>query len=82
MQTQISEKCLQSFCDKITKIILFELPETSMQKAENMAKQIVAEVDWNNSALMHKDLNWITERWLKYMVPGYISQRQKRLFAK
>ncbi len=78
----MSEKSLQLARDRVAKIILFELPETSEQKAENMAKQIVAEIDWNNEALMHKDLTWITEHWLKYMVPGYISQRQKRLFAK
>lgn len=78
----MSEKCLQSARDRVAKIILFELPETSEQKAESMAKQIVAEIDWDNEALMHKGLTWITERWLKYMVPGYISQRQKRLFVK
>ncbi len=80
--TQLSEKCLQGARDRVAKIILFELPETSEQKAESMAREIVAWIDWDNEALMHKGLTWITEYRLKRMVPGYISQRQKRLFVK
>lgn len=79
---QVSEKVLQCARERVAKVVMFELPEVSEQKAENMAQQIVAQIDWENEALMHKGLTWITEYRLKFMVPGYVSQRQKRLLAK
>lgn len=33
-------------------------------KAAQIAKEIVKSIDWNNSALMHKGLSWMTKNYL------------------
>ncbi len=33
-------------------------------KASQIAKEIVDKIDWNNSALMHKGLSWMTKNYL------------------
>ena len=33
-------------------------------KAIQIAKEIISLIDWNNSALMHKGLSWITKNYL------------------
>ena len=60
----MSEKILSSICAKMTAIIQEETL-VSQTQAQKMAKKICDAVDWNNSALMHKDLRWITKRFLR-----------------
>jgi hypothetical protein len=39
--------------------------ELSESKINEIAKDIVELIDWNNSALLHKGLSWIAQNYLK-----------------
>jgi hypothetical protein len=60
----MSEKVLTSIRTKIAIIIQEETQYTAEQSAK-IACNICNAIDWNNSALMHKDLRWITKRFLR-----------------
>jgi hypothetical protein len=45
-------------------IVRFDKSVEVIQSRE-LAKQIVAKIDWENSALMHKGFSWIAKTYLK-----------------
>ena len=55
----MSEKALLAAMQHIKKVYLRKDPQLSDAQAECMAKDAVASIDWDNPALMHKDLTWI-----------------------
>ncbi len=52
-----TEKELAGYVVKFSK-------EIDKNKASQIAKDIIKMIDWNNSALMHKGLSWITKNYL------------------
>ena len=49
---------------EITSIVLRFVNIIEECKAAEIAKEIVSLIDWNDSALMHKGLSWMTKNYL------------------
>lgn len=60
----ISKEYLDSTEKELTSIIMRFVNTLEEQKATQIAKEIVNLIDWNNSALMHKGLSWMTKNYL------------------
>lgn len=55
----MSEKALALAFEQIKAVYTNDFPYYSDAKVSNMAENAIKIIDWNNSALMHKDLKWI-----------------------
>lgn len=65
----MSEQGLLLAREDALRVIRVQRPHLSYEEARDIATTIVAGIDWNNTALMHKSVEWITERYLKKNVP-------------
>ena len=50
---------------QVTENVKYYAKEVSNNRATEIAKDIVKLIDWNNSALLHKGLSWITQNYLR-----------------
>ena len=64
----MSEKALLIAKEKIIGVVLKNMPQLSYDEASALSDQILSEIDWNDPALMHKDLEWIATFFLKNRV--------------
>ena len=55
----MTEKALEFAAQQIKNIFKEKDSNLSAEQAERMARRAVKSIDWDNSALMHKGLNWI-----------------------
>lgn len=62
----MSEKALQLALETIKDVYRFDFPEFSEEQINTLAQEALAAIDWNDPALMHKDLKWIARRFLKH----------------
>ncbi|MBF8984879.1 hypothetical protein IZY60_15160 [Lutibacter sp. B2] len=66
MTTQVTRPFLEFAEEEMTKQLLrFSKRGIKEEKATKMAKEVVSNIDWNNSALMHKGLSWIVKNYLE-----------------
>lgn len=62
----VVDKKFIDFTEKeVAKNVKYYANVLSDERANEIAKDIVKLIDWNNSALMHKGLSWITKNYLK-----------------
>ena len=64
----MSEKALLLAREDMIRIILANDAEISYEAATELADRLVKIIDWENPALMHKDMAWITAFYLKQLV--------------
>lgn len=55
----MSDKALALAFEQIKAVYERDFPEYSDETITDMAESVIKIIDWNNSALMHKDLTWI-----------------------
>lgn len=53
--------------NELTSIIMRFVSTLEEKRANQIAREIVVLVDWNNSALMHKGLSWMAKNYLSKM---------------
>ena len=65
MNTTVS-KSFVDFAEKEMQIEILRFTKNGIleEKVEELAKEVVSIIDWNNSALMHKGLSWIAKNFL------------------
>lgn len=56
----MSEKALLIAREKIIFAIQKNYPDTFYSEASDLATNLLDIIDWDNPALMHKDMEWIT----------------------
>lgn len=49
---------------EMSSLVMRFAKNVEVTRASQIAKDIVAKIDWNNSALMHKGLSWIAKNYL------------------
>lgn len=64
----MSEKALLIAREDIIRVIRENNSEISYEVAIELADQLVKTIDWQNPALMHKGIEWITMFYLKQMI--------------
>lgn len=60
----MSDKALLIAKEEIISTIQYNKPDLSYFEVEEIAKHLLDAIDWDNSALMHKGLEWITLTYL------------------
>ena len=62
MNTTKSKEFIE-LAEQKTKIQLLDYAENKLpnEKIEELSKEIVSKIDWNNKALMHKGFSWIAK---------------------
>jgi len=65
MNTTVS-KSFVDFAEKEMQIEILRFTKNGIleEKVEELAKEVVSIIDWNNSTLMHKGLSWIAKNFL------------------
>lgn len=66
---QMSPQFLQMAHADVVNRIKYRRPSWSTEIQDAVAWEIVRRIDWNNDALMHKSLEWITDTTLQRMYP-------------
>lgn len=61
----MSEKALLIAKEKIIGVVMRKMPHLSFDDASAISDQIISEIDWDDPALMHKDLEWIASFFLR-----------------
>lgn len=61
----MSEKALQVAKDEILRTIKTHYTDISDQEAVRLSDELLGVIDWNNPALMHKSISWITRSYLQ-----------------
>lgn len=61
----MSEKALRLAQAELQKAFMRFCPDIAEQTAEELAAKAVSQIEWDNPALMHKDLNWIAKDYLR-----------------
>lgn len=61
----MSEKALLIAKEEIIRTVQKINPDTTYEEASDLAAELIDIIDWDNSALMHKGISWITEFYLK-----------------
>jgi len=62
----IDEKFInQTIKEMTTELVRFSNGTLDTVKSTELAKLIVSEIDWSNSALMHKGISWIAKSYLE-----------------
>lgn len=64
----MTEKAIMIARQEMIQTIWQEQPQFSYEEAAQIANQILSQIDWNNSALMHKGISWITRFYLNNQV--------------
>lgn len=65
MNTINYEKLNQFAENEIAQLLTVWLQPENTATSRALAQDIVKTIDWNDSALMHKGLSWITQNYLK-----------------
>lgn len=60
----MSEKVLQVAKDEIIRTIKVHCAGISDEEALRLSAELLGAIDWNNPALMHKSISWITKAFL------------------
>lgn len=60
----MSEKVLQVAKDEILRTIKAHCADISDEEALRLSEELLGAIDWNNPALMHKSISWITRSYL------------------
>ena len=74
----ISEKVLQIACSDIVADLQWQFPNWSQTQCNQVAKQILQGIDWDDWGQMHKGLKWLTRRWCRRNIPGFTYKHQCR----
>jgi len=62
----IDEKFInQAIKEMTTELVRFSNGTLDTVKSNELAKVAVSEIDWSNSALMHKGISWIAKNYLE-----------------
>jgi hypothetical protein len=61
----MTEKTMQYAKESLKTAFLRYGENLTATQAEALARQAVADIDWTDPALMHKDLNWIARIYLE-----------------
>lgn len=61
----MSDKALQVAKNEILRAIKTHCAEISDQDALRISEELLEVIDWNNPALMHKSISWITRCYLQ-----------------
>lgn len=56
----MTEKALAIAKQEMIQTVLRERPQFDYEEAAAISEQIISEINWNDSALMHKGIKWIT----------------------
>ena len=64
----MSEKALLIAREEILNTIQKNYPDTSYAEASKLATNLLNIIDWDNPALMHKDMEWITMFYMRQSV--------------
>ena len=56
----MSEKALLIAKEEILRVIQANRHKLSYEEAVELAEQLLVAIDWDNPALMHKGIEWIT----------------------
>ena len=60
----VSKEYIDFAQKELTSIVMRFLNNIEEKKANQISKEIVKLIDWNNSALMHKGLSWMAKNYL------------------
>ncbi len=69
LQNALGPKTLQFAHNEAVKVIRQERTQWTAAMAESVGWDILKAIDWNNPALMHKDLKWIIKTYLNALCP-------------
>ena len=61
----MGEKALKIANDEILKTIVVNYPGITNEEATRLSEEVLEAIDWNNTALMHKGIAWITKAYIK-----------------
>ena len=61
----MSEKALKLAKDEILRAIQSTYSDISTDEAQSLSEELLDAIDWDNSALMHKSIAWITKFYLQ-----------------
>lgn len=64
----MSEKVLQVAKAEILRTIQAHCVGISDEEALRLSEELLEAIDWNNPALMHKSISWITRSYLRNCV--------------
>lgn len=64
----MSEKALLIAKEEIMRVIQTNRPRLSYDEASDLADQLLESIEWDNPALMHKGIEWITMFYLSQLV--------------
>lgn len=64
----MSDKVLQVAKNEILRTIKTHYTEISDEDALRLSDELLEVIDWNNPALMHKSISWITRFYLQKRV--------------
>ncbi len=64
----MSEKALLLAKEEILRVIQINRPSFSYDEATELAERLLGTIEWDNPALMHKGIEWITEFYLNQYV--------------
>ena len=64
----MSEKALLIAKEEIMRVIQANRPRLSYDEASDLADQLLETIEWDNPALMHKGIEWITVFYLNQLV--------------
>ena len=64
----MSEKALLIAREEILRVIQTNQPQWSYETASQIADQLLEAIEWDNPALMHKSIEWITMLYLNQLV--------------
>ena len=56
----MNQKSLLIAKEEILRVIQTNRPKLSYEEAVELAEQLLETIDWDNPALMHKGIEWIT----------------------
>lgn len=60
----MSEKALLLVKEEIIRTVQENYSEVSYDEASKLAEDLIEKIDWDDSALMHKGISWITKSYL------------------
>lgn len=64
----MSEKALLIAREEILRLIQTNQPQWSYESVSQIADQLLEAIEWDNPALMHKSIEWITMLYLNQLV--------------
>ena len=68
----MSEKALQIAKEQIVRTIKMYNSDISSEEALRLSEELLKVIDWNNPALMHKSISWITRFYLQNRVVAIV----------